>query len=200
MKENFGWKFGLDENGGKLFFCIFPPLMLMLGGAWVLYFGISTYYSDLEFGILDEEYLYSALMDDILIGSIVLGIGLVLMIFLLSIKALYKSGYFSVYGFTYDHETKTLSVHNGHRKREFYIGDLVKVKINNTMLERTSYSNGTYNFVKTPYGFIKVCYMHKGRKKWVKPFGLIHSAESTAGYINHLYEQEMIAKQNQEII
>ena len=200
MEEDFGWKFGLDENGSKLFVCIFPPLMFMLGGAWVLYFGISSYYSDLEFGILDEEDLYEIMMDDVLIGSIVLGIGLTLLIVLCSIRALYKSGFFSVYGFTYDHETKMLSVHNGHRKREFYIGDLVKVKVNTTMLDRTSYNNGIFKFVKTPYGFVKVCYMHKGRKKWLTPFGLIDSAESTGDYINYLYEQEMIAKQKQEII
>ena len=42
--------------------------------------------------------------------------------------------------------------------------------------------------------------MLKGRKKWLKPFGLIDSSESTGDYINYLYEQEIIAKQKQEII
>ena len=198
MEDCFGWKCGVDENGGKTFFCVFPPLMFMLGGAWVLYFGISSYYSDLEFGLFDEEYLAEQLTYDIIIGSIVAGIGLILLIVLLTIKFLYKCGYFKPYGFTYNTETKMISVHNGHRKREFYIGDLIRVKYNNNMLDQTSYNHGIYKYVKTSYGFMKLTFIVNGKRKTAKPFGLISSVEGTANHIYSLCYEELARKEKEK--
>ena len=196
MVENFGYKCGVDEKGGNLFVCIFPPLCIMLGGVWVIYFTISSYYSDLEFGILDAEDLEPTLRYGIITGSIVFGIGLILLMFLVGLKFLYKSGFFSPYGFSFNHETKMITVHSGHKKKEFYIGDLIGIKVNNNMLDKSDLLRGIYNYYKAPYGFIKLIFLVNGKKKTAKPFGLIECAQCTADYIDYLSYQEVKAKQN----
>lgn len=195
MIEHFGEKFGLDEKGGKLIYCILPPLAFILGGALIIYFGVDDYYHELSIGFYDADWMGASLKSSIIIGSVIAGIGLIIMIVTNVIRILYKTGYFSIYGFSYNKETKMLSIHNGHRNKEFYIGNLEKVRVNNTFIDKFSYSKGIINHVKTPYGFVKVCFRVNGRKKWAKPFGLIDSAGGAAYYINSLYNDEMALKE-----
>ena len=195
MIDNFGAKFGLDEKVGfKWWLCVFPPLAFILGGLGIMAWSITDYYDMVGFGMYDEAFMEKMLWDGLITSFILIGVGLVLMFTLSLFKLFYKTGFWSVWGFTYNEETKMLSVHKFHKKREFYIGDLLEIKVANRGLNYRGEYEPVYSNRKTSFGYIHVYYNKNGKRKRLSPYGLIHGVEGVAYKINFYYEQELASK------
>lgn len=191
MKHQFGLKMGMSpEKIIPLFVCIIPPLMFCLGGIGILVFSITDYYDMMEIGLYEQEFMESQLTSGVVIGSILIGIALILCVVLLVIRRLYKTGYWCIYGFTYHEDTRMLQVHRGHRIRQYYVGSIIDVRIMNRGLRTDGQYDQRYSYRKTSYGYLKVCFFENGKKKWDYPYGMLADVESTRNVIASLVQQE----------
>lgn len=179
MERKMGLKYGLDpKTGFHILIAIIPGAALILGGLGILAFNIFDYFDMVEFGMYDEEFMIKQLISGIIISSILIVIGSLLMLFLSVARHNYKTGYWDVYAFTYNTETRMLQIHRTHKKREVYIGDIVDVRIRNRGLDYRGNYDPSFAGKVTAWGFIKVCVEKNGKRRWYSPYGMVwHVAE-----------------------
>ena len=196
MIHNFGLKYGLDPDRIiPVVPRVIPPLALIVGGIGLGAWTVSDYYDMVEFGMYDEEFMEKSLWSGLGFAIFLAAIGIILFLVLNAIHLLYKSGYFSVWGFSYDDETHMLSVHKFHKKREFYIGDLSYVKISNGGLDINGKWEAYRSNRRTSFGYIHVYFEVNGKKKRVSPYGMLCAVEDTANMIYQLYSNGTVPKE-----
>ena len=179
MEHKMGLKYGLDpEKGFHILIALIPGLALITGGLGISIWSVCDYFDMVDFGMYDEEFMIKQLISGLITGGILLLIGSILLIFLMTARHNYKTGYWDVYGFTYNDVTKKLQIHRTHKKREVYIGDIVDIRIRNRGLDYRGNYDPSFAGRITPWGFIKICVEKNGKRRWYSPYGMVwHVAE-----------------------